>query len=80
MFSRIVYEDSSAFFTVVAFAFAASIFITISWRAIRMRRPQVEHLENLPFLTPTPACVRDESQSRSAHAGSQTTSEDTPLH
>ncbi len=58
MFSRVVYEDSTAFFTVVAFAFAASIFITISWRALRMGRRQVEHCENLPFQTPTPASVR----------------------
>ena len=55
MFNRIIYGDSTAIFTIVAFGFAASIFITISWRALRMKRTQVEHYENLPFLTATPA-------------------------
>ena len=57
MFTRIIYGDSTAIFTVVAFGVAASIFITISWRALLMKRPQIEHFENLPFLTATPACT-----------------------
>ncbi len=57
MFTRIIYGDSTAIFTVVAFGVAASIFITISWRALLMKRPQVERYENLPFLTATPTCA-----------------------
>jgi hypothetical protein len=55
MFRRLVFEDSAALFTIAAFITAFSIFVTIAWRAIRMKRPQVEHFENLPFATPTPS-------------------------
>jgi hypothetical protein len=79
MFNRIIYGDSTAIFTIVAFAFAASIFITISWRALRMKRSQVAHYENLPFLIATPACVRGDSEGgagREAHP----TSDASPQH
>ncbi len=54
MFRRLVFEDSAALFTIVAFITALSIFVTISWRALRMKRSQVERFENLPFATSTP--------------------------
>ena len=76
MFNRIIYGDSTAIFTIVAFAFAASIFITISWRALRMKRPQVAHYENLPFLTATPASVRSDDEGgagQKAHPASDAT-------
>ncbi len=59
MFQRLLLEDSAALFTIVAFITAASIFVTISWRALRMKRPQLEHFENLPFTTATPAARHD---------------------
>lgn len=59
MFRRLVFEDSAALFTIAAFLTAASIYLTISWRAIRMKRPQVEHFENLPFATATPPARHD---------------------
>lgn len=55
MFRRLVFEDSAAWFTIAAFITALSIFVTIAWRAIRMKRPQVERFENLPFEIPTPS-------------------------
>lgn len=55
MFRRLVFEDTAALFTVVAFITAATIFITIAWRAFRMKRPQIERFERLPFATPTPS-------------------------
>ena len=55
MFNRIVYGDCAVLFTIAAFSVAASIFVTISWRALRMKRPQIEHFESLPFLTEKPA-------------------------
>ncbi len=61
MFRRLVFEDSAAFFTLAAFITAFSIYLSISWRAIRMKRPQVERFENLPFETETPAIQRDRS-------------------
>ncbi len=55
MFKRLVFEDSAALFTITAFITAFSIFVTISIRALRMKKPQVEHYENLPFDTATPS-------------------------
>jgi hypothetical protein len=57
VFRRLLFEDAAALFTLVAFITAVSIFVTIAWRALRMKRPQVERFENLPFGTPTPAAV-----------------------
>jgi hypothetical protein len=59
MFKRLILEDSAALFTIIAFITATSIYFTISWRAFRMKRPQVERFENLPFATATPAAHHD---------------------
>jgi hypothetical protein len=59
MFQRLILEDSAALFTIVAFVTAASIFVTISWRALRMKRPQLERFANLPFATETPVVHHD---------------------
>lgn len=57
MFRRLVFENYAAWFTLVAFITAASIFVAFTWRALRMKRTQVAHFENLPFDTATPpAC------------------------
>jgi hypothetical protein len=56
MFRRLVFEDSAALFTIAAFVTAFTIFVVFTWRALRMKRRQVEHLANLPFETATP-CV-----------------------
>lgn len=55
MFRRLIFEDSAALFTIVAFITAFSIFVTIAWRALRMRRSEIEHFENLPFTAATPS-------------------------
>jgi hypothetical protein len=55
MFQRLVLEDSAAIYTVAAFSVATSIFVTVAWRALRMRRSQVDRLAQLPFETETPA-------------------------
>ncbi len=57
MFRRLVFENSAAFFTLAAFVTALSIYLMIAWRAIRMKRTQVERFENLPFETATPAAL-----------------------
>lgn len=59
MFKRMILEDSAAFFTIAAFITALSIYLTIAWRALRMRTPQVAHLASLPFATATPACTEE---------------------
>lgn len=59
MFKRLVLEDSATLFTLVAFITAVSFFVTISWRALRMKRAQLARFENLPFATETPAARHD---------------------
>jgi hypothetical protein len=59
MFRRLIFEDSAALFTLVAFITAVSIFVSITWRALRMKRPQLDYSEQLPFSTPTPAARYD---------------------
>jgi hypothetical protein len=49
MFRRLVLENSAAFFTIAAFVIAAAIYLAFAWRALRMKRPQLAHFENLPF-------------------------------
>ena len=54
MFRRLILEDTAAWFTLVAFITAVSIFVTIAFRALRMQRTQVAKFENLPFDVATP--------------------------
>jgi len=54
MFRRLILDNSAAIFTFVAFVTAASIYVACTWRALRMKRAQVERFENLPFETATP--------------------------
>lgn len=61
MFRRLIFEDSAALFTIAALITAVSIYVTIGWRALRMKRPQLARFENLPFTTPTPAAVRHDT-------------------
>jgi hypothetical protein len=62
MFRRLILEDSAALYTLAAFITAASIFVAISWRAIRMNRTQTARFENLPFDTETPAASPSEAE------------------
>ena len=41
MFQRLILEDSAALFTLAAFITTASIFLSVSWRALRMNRSQI---------------------------------------
>ncbi len=51
MFKRLILEDSSSLYVIVAFVTAATIFITLTWRALRMPRAQVERFSQLPFAS-----------------------------
>ena len=61
MFRRLAFENSAALFTIAAFVTAASIYVTISWRALRMKRPQVSRFEHLPFDVATPSATAGQS-------------------
>lgn len=49
MFRRLILENWMSLFTLIAFSTALSIYLTISWRALRMPRAQREHFANLPL-------------------------------
>jgi hypothetical protein len=59
MFKRLLLEDSAAIFTIVAFVTAFSIYAAFTWRALRMKRPQIDRFARLPFETATPAAHHD---------------------
>ncbi|HMD61651.1 MAG TPA: hypothetical protein VKG78_09475 [Opitutaceae bacterium] len=65
MFQRLVFQDSAALYTIAAFCVASSIFVAFAWRAVRMKRSQVDRLGRLPFDTATPAS-KHEPKSKSA--------------
>ena len=74
MFRRLVFENTAALFTIAAFITAATFYVTIAWRALRMKRPQVAHFANLPFETPTPACAAAPMGNEMTHAPSSVSS------
>ena len=49
MFQRIIYADWHAVFPIAAFIVAAVFFTVMSWRALRMRRPEVERFARMPL-------------------------------
>lgn len=51
MFHRLIFEDYATLCTIVAFCTAATIFVAITWRAIRMNPAQVDQFARLPFAT-----------------------------
>ncbi len=58
MFRRLVFENSAALFTIAAFITAVSIYVSISWRALRMKRTQTARFADLPFAVATPGALR----------------------
>jgi hypothetical protein len=58
MFQRILYEDWQLVFPLVAFVAAVAIFLVMSWRALRMKRAQVDRLARLPLEEDGPASTR----------------------
>lgn len=49
MFRRILIEDWTVIFTIAAFVTVASIYLTMLYRTVRLRRPQIDHLSKLPL-------------------------------
>jgi hypothetical protein len=66
MFRRLVFENSAALFTIVAFITAASIYVAFAWRALRMKRAQVTRFAHLPFDTATPSARHEPDSAPSA--------------
>lgn len=55
MFRRLIFDSSAALFTVSALVTAVSIYVAIAWRALRMKRSQLQRFGHLPFEVETPA-------------------------
>ena len=49
MFKRIIFDDWAMIFPVVAFITAACVYGSFAFFGIRMKRPQIDRLANLPF-------------------------------
>ncbi len=49
MFRRIILDNWIMIFPLAAFITAASVYVTFTYRALRMRRSQIDHFANLPF-------------------------------
>jgi hypothetical protein len=49
MFKRLILDDSAALYVIIAFVTAASIYVLIAWRALRMPRAQLRRFADLPF-------------------------------
>ncbi len=49
MFRRLILEHWMSLFTLIAFATALSVYLTIAWRALRMAPVQRERFARLPL-------------------------------
>lgn len=49
MFRRLLFDHWVSLFPLIAFITAASVYVTITWRALRMRRTEVEKFARLPL-------------------------------
>jgi ABC-type nickel/cobalt efflux system permease component RcnA len=49
MFRRILIEDWTTIFTLMAFVTVASIYLTMLYRTVRLRRAELDHLSNMPL-------------------------------
>ncbi len=49
MFRRLLFDHWVSIFTIIAFITSASIYAAFAWRALRMKRGQIDRLAQLPF-------------------------------
>jgi hypothetical protein len=61
MFRRLLFENWVSIFTLVAFITSASIYVSFTWRALRMKRGQIDRLSQLPFEKPSDELLRHDS-------------------
>ncbi|MET0263791.1 MAG: hypothetical protein ABW223_12885 [Rariglobus sp.] len=53
MFRRLFFENWVSLFSLIAFITAASIYLTTFYRALLMKRPQIDRMSSLPFENET---------------------------
>ncbi len=64
MFRRILIEDWTTIFTIVAFVTVASIYLTMLYRTLRLKRNEMDHLSNLPFTEDSAASIDSRSSAK----------------
>lgn len=64
MFRRILIEDWTTIFTLAAFVTVASIYLTMLYRTLRLRRSRVDELSHMPLEDDSGSVA---SNSASAH-------------
>lgn len=62
MFRRILFENWIGLFPLIALITATSVYATIFHRALRMKRPQLERMSNLPLADDEKPVTSDESR------------------
>lgn len=55
MFRRVILDHWVAIFPLVAFITAAVVYVVISYKALRMRRPELDRFAQLPFNDQPPS-------------------------
>jgi hypothetical protein len=66
MFRRLSLPDDATVFTIVAFVTALTIYLLITWRALRMQRGQLSKFEQLPFQVETPSARHESPPARTS--------------
>lgn len=61
MFRRLLFEDWVSLFPLIALITAGSVYATIFYRAVRMKRAQIDRFARLPFESESSASS-DESK------------------
>jgi len=49
MFHRVIHHDWAAIIPIISFIITAGFFIAVSIRAMRLKKPEREHLANIPL-------------------------------
>lgn len=49
MFQRVIHHDWAALIPIVSFVITAGFFVAISIRAMCLKKPECEHLANIPL-------------------------------
>lgn len=61
MFRRLLIDDWTTIFTLAAFVTVASIYLTMLYRTLRLRRSRVEELSHLPLADDSGSVVSNPS-------------------
>lgn len=67
MFRRLIFDNWVSIFPLISIVVTGVVYATITWRACRMKKPQIEHLENLPLAGDEPAAPAASASPRPEH-------------